>query len=241
MDKVKSFRILMGAVFLISGLLICSPRIAGATLGPIIVSPPVVAGDTLVEVGSSLFPGTTMSDAVAFTMDNTTLGEGKIQQISALGEGGGENVTEEINFTFNPGTALDTFGTNFVYLIEPDQPYTAAGTDAAGTPLFYGTRSDKITIAVSHKSGSDTTTLKVTMNSDQDPGTSNQVTGYLENELFQDITAGIFGVDNHTFGGHYVQVLAASDTEVPIPPTALLLGSGLIGLAGLGWRRKRKS
>jgi hypothetical protein len=28
---------------------------------------------------------------------------------------------------------------------------------------------------------------------------------------------------------------------VPIPPTALLLGSGLIGLAGLGWRRKRKS
>ena len=26
--------------------------------------------------------------------------------------------------------------------------------------------------------------------------------------------------------------------NVPIPPTALLLGSGLLGLAGLGWRRK---
>ena len=27
---------------------------------------------------------------------------------------------------------------------------------------------------------------------------------------------------------------------VPIPPTALLLGSGLLGLVGLGWRRSRK-
>ncbi len=28
-------------------------------------------------------------------------------------------------------------------------------------------------------------------------------------------------------------------SPVPIPPTALLLGSGLLGLVGLGWRRKR--
>jgi len=30
-------------------------------------------------------------------------------------------------------------------------------------------------------------------------------------------------------------------TNVPLPPSALLLGSGLLGLAGLGWRRGRKS
>lgn len=29
--------------------------------------------------------------------------------------------------------------------------------------------------------------------------------------------------------------------RIPLPPTALLLGTGLIGLVGLGWRRKRKS
>jgi MYXO-CTERM domain-containing protein len=33
--------------------------------------------------------------------------------------------------------------------------------------------------------------------------------------------------------------IAAS--SVPIPPSALLLGTGLLGLAGLGWRRRRQS
>lgn len=29
------------------------------------------------------------------------------------------------------------------------------------------------------------------------------------------------------------------DAEIPLPPTALLLGSGLLGLVGLGWRRRK--
>ena len=30
-------------------------------------------------------------------------------------------------------------------------------------------------------------------------------------------------------------------TQVPIPPSAMLLGSGLLGLVGLGWRRRKES
>jgi hypothetical protein len=40
----------------------------------------------------------------------------------------------------------------------------------------------------------------------------------------------------------YLQINVKSDVDppaVPIPPTALLLGSGLLGLVGLGWRRKK--
>jgi hypothetical protein len=40
-----------------------------------------------------------------------------------------------------------------------------------------------------------------------------------------------FGVDNLTF----------SAAAVPIPPSALLLGSGLLGLVGMAWRRRQES
>ena len=45
----------------------------------------------------------------------------------------------------------------------------------------------------------------------------------------QSITDESWGLDN-------VKV-----TAVPLPPTALLLGSGLLGLVGLGWRRRKTS
>ena len=35
--------------------------------------------------------------------------------------------------------------------------------------------------------------------------------------------------------------IQTSDTLVPVPPTALLLGSGLLGLVGLGPRRRKNA
>jgi hypothetical protein len=32
-----------------------------------------------------------------------------------------------------------------------------------------------------------------------------------------------------------------NESAVPIPPTAFLLGTGLLGLVGLGWRRRKFS
>ena len=37
----------------------------------------------------------------------------------------------------------------------------------------------------------------------------------------------------------YLQICYTQCNPVPIPPSALLMGSGLLGLVGLGWRRKR--
>jgi LPXTG-motif cell wall-anchored protein len=46
-------------------------------------------------------------------------------------------------------------------------------------------------------------------------------------------------LDNVTF--HYSSNLDGTNLAVPLPPTALLLGSGLVGLALLGYRRKKKA
>src|SRR5262245_20645531 len=41
-------------------------------------------------------------------------------------------------------------------------------------------------------------------------------------------------------GGALTVRVASEISEVPMPPTALLVGSGLLSLAGLGWRRRNK-
>jgi hypothetical protein len=54
------------------------------------------------------------------------------------------------------------------------------------------------------------------------------------------VTAWNKGLETGADPGQYpIQYIAVPDTVVPIPPTALLLGSGLLGLGVLGWRRKR--
>lgn len=43
-------------------------------------------------------------------------------------------------------------------------------------------------------------------------------------------------------GGPYANMFITvpdSSLDIPLPPSAWLLGSGLIGLAGLGWRRRK--
>lgn len=61
--------------------------------------------------------------------------------------------------------------------------------------------------------------------------------------------SGIISAGTHNFVLNYggvngfpeVLIYSQSAESIPLPPTALLLGTGLLGLAGLGYRRKRKS
>jgi hypothetical protein len=55
----------------------------------------------------------------------------------------------------------------------------------------------------------------------------------VENGDWQEIS-GLLGIGTVTL----MQV--RSDVPVPLPPTALLLGTGLLGLGAMGWKRRKK-
>jgi len=54
-----------------------------------------------------------------------------------------------------------------------------------------------------------------------------------------------FGVEDLPVGSgsdnDYNDMVVKVSTVVPLPPTLMLLGSGMLGLAVLGWRRRRRS
>lgn len=73
---------------------------------------------------------------------------------------------------------------------------------------------------------------------------------WLSGEVDIDLSA-ISGLDISSFSFLYASATCANSvltgsvlggfSEVPLPPSALLLGTGLLGLVGLGWRRRQSS
>lgn len=64
-----------------------------------------------------------------------------------------------------------------------------------------------------------------------------EVTGIPGGHLYQDDPSGKWNI---TWGtATCANDVVGGDAQVPIPPSALLLGTGLLGLVGFGWRRRQ--
>jgi hypothetical protein len=48
----------------------------------------------------------------------------------------------------------------------------------------------------------------------------------------------MYPINTECIGDYNDMIVKATISSVPLPPSLLLLGSGVLGLLGLGWRRK---
>lgn len=212
---MKSFLVLVYLVLLISGLLIFGPT-AHATMS-------LTSGE---------------SDILYFSLGNQ-------YDTLTIPEGKGEE-KNYISFSFVADSGLN-FGSRSIYLVEPGAKKNRDGTytgisDIISLKVHADDEIDKYNCILKDKHDDSKYTFTVTMKSDPGLDTDDVVRGYLETGSLQNITAGLFSVDElKTLKClHETPVVeAASDVAVPEPATLILFGLGLLGIVAV--RRKMRS
>ncbi len=195
----------------------------------ILGAPPYAAADTLLNPGT-LTP-------IAIGLDNTSPGAGAVEVASMTLPysniaGGAGTLTSEV--------WRETSGTlDFVYEVTPtaDDADRVTVTNFAGFITYVGTNTaiagaGTIAATTADRETSGSTIGFNFLGNPVDPGESSQWL-VVETNAFN-YTSGFVAV----IDGGASTTVGFSPTTAPIPPSALLLGSGLLGLLGLGWWKR---
>jgi hypothetical protein len=162
--------------------------------------------------------GPAYSDLTAVAADLTLYSNGKIWMVRLYETGQGELFLNPTGYD----TSIDKFqGTGYIYggLYNKDFPQSVPVWATSGQVL--NSDNTAFIVPVTWKNG----------------------------EVDIDLSV-IAGLDIGNFSFLYASATCANSVltgtvsgfvPVPIPPSALLLGTGLLGLVGLGWRRRRQS
>lgn len=150
------------------------------------------------------------------------------------------------------GTVTGGWGSSFTSPVFTTGTETASGSAYDGDLFAFntnekvnlifkdadGSASDFLTIST----GSSSHTLNFTFESDGAAGFASAVAALTnpvyvtETGALQDVSSSFNCIFN--WDSVCIQVQSCEPSAVPIPPSVLLLGSGLLGLVGIGWRKR---
>jgi hypothetical protein len=223
---VRKLMIIMAAA-----LLLCGAFAMAAQATPLTLQDLIDLGSTGIQIDDKVF--------YDFTYGGTASGGAAVIPASGIG-------VTPLTTPYNPGlqfqaawavSAGQTLDSAISYYVKV-LPGGYAIKDVSASMAGYGF-TDGGVVGVGETVALDTTTIaNVVLHSDS-TGTVDYASATFSPTYGPLFVTKDIGLAGHTDGFATVSVVTNRFSEVPVPPTALLLGSGLLGLVGFRFRKNR--